>query len=135
MKPKLLSGGNPQIPKGEGNGPVQAYLDAMPEWKGRIGREVDALITATLPDVQKAVKWNSPLYGASEPGFWFLGMHCFPKYVKVTWFEGADLDPMPPGESKQGKIRVLNVREDEEIDEEQFVDWLRQAAGLPGLKL
>jgi hypothetical protein len=133
--PKLLAGGNPQIPKGEGDGPVQDYIEAMPEWRSEVGQQVDALVTATLPDVRKAVKWNSPLYGAGQEGRWFLGMHCFTNYVKVTFFEGAALDPPPPGTSKQATVRSLDVREDEEIDEEQFVDWVRQAARLPGIKM
>jgi hypothetical protein len=133
--PKLLPGGNPQIPKGEGDGPVQDYIAAMPEWKSEVGRQVDAIVTATLPDVRKAVKWNSPLYGAGEEGHWFLGVHCFTNYVKVTFFEGAALDPPPPGTSTQETVRSLDVREDEEIDEEQFADWVRQAARLPGIKM
>ena len=133
--PKLLSGGNPQIPKGEGDGPVQDYIAAMPEWKSEVGRQVDAIVSATLPDVRKAVKWNSPLYGAGEVGRWFLGMHCFANYVKVTFFEGAALDPPPPGTSTQETVRSLDVREDEEIDEEQFANWVRQAARLPGIKM
>ncbi len=133
--PKLLAGGNPQIPKGVGDGPVQDYIAAMPEWKGEVGRRVDELVTATLPDVCKAVKWNSPLYGAGEEGHWFLGMHCFTNYVKVTFFEGAALDPQPPEESKQENVRSLNVGEEDEIDEEQFADWVRQAAERPGIKM
>jgi hypothetical protein len=136
--PKLLAGGNPQIPKGEGDGPVQDYIAAMPGWKGEVGRRVDALVTATLPDARKAVKWNSPLYGAGgdgEPGHWFLGMHCFNDYVKVTFFEGARLDPQPPEESKQENVRSLNVGEEDEIDVEQFAAWVRQAAGRPGIKM
>jgi hypothetical protein len=133
--PKLLSGGNPQIPKGDGDGPVQDYIAAMPEWKSEIGRRVDAIVTATLPGVRKAVKWNSPLYGAGEEGHWFLGMHCFTRYVKVSFFEGAALDPPPPGPSKQEDVRYLDIHEDDEIDEEQFTDWVRQAAALPGIKM
>lgn len=133
--PKLLSGGNPQIPKGDGDGPVQDYIAAMPEWKSEVGRRVDALVTATVPGVRKAVKWNSPLYGAGEEGHWFLGMHCFTRYVKVSFFEGAALDPPPPGPSKQEDVRYLDIHEDDEIDEEQFTDWVRQAAELPGVKM
>jgi hypothetical protein len=133
--PKLLSGGNPQIPKGDGDGPVQDYIAAMPEWKREIGRRVDAIVTATLPDVRKAVKWNSPLYGAGEESHWFLGMHCFTRYVKVSFFEGAALDPPPPGPSKQEGVRYLDIHEDDEIDEEQHSDWVRQAAELPGAKM
>jgi hypothetical protein len=133
--PKLLAGGNPQIPKGQGDGPVQDYIAAMPEWKSEVGRQVDALVTATLPDVRKAVKWNSPLYGADDEGHWFLGMHCFTNYVKVTFFEGAVLDPQPPEESTQQSVRSLNIGEDDELDEEQLADWVRQAARLPGIKM
>ncbi|HEX3362287.1 MAG TPA: DUF1801 domain-containing protein [Solirubrobacterales bacterium] len=133
--PKLLAGGNPQIPKGDGDGPVQDYIAVMPEWRSEVGQQVDALVTATLPDVRKAVKWNSPLYGAGEEGFWFLGMHCFTNYVKVTFFEGAALDPPPPGTSKQQKVRSIDIREDDELDEDQFVEWVRQAARLPGIKM
>jgi len=133
--PKLLAGGNPQIPKGDGEGPVQDYIAAMPEWKGEVGRRVDELVTATVADLRKAVKWNSPLYGAGEEGRWFLGVHCFNDYVKVTFFEGAALDPPPPEESKQAEVRSLNVGEEEEIDEERFVDWVRQAAARPGIKM
>jgi hypothetical protein len=133
--PKLLAGGNPQIPKGEGDGPVQDYIAAMPEWKQEVGRQIDELVTETLPDIRKAVKWNSPLYGAGEDGRWFLGMHCFTNYVKVTFFEGASLDPMPPRSSKQEGVRALDIGEDDEIDAEQFVDWVRQAAELPGVRM
>jgi len=133
--PKLLAGGNPRIPKGEGDGPVQDYIAAMPEWKGEVGRQVDGLVTATVPDVRKAVKWNSPLYGAGEEGRWFLGLHCYANYVKVTFFEGAALDPPPPEESKQENVRSLNVGEDDELDEERFADWVRQAAARPGIKM
>jgi hypothetical protein len=133
--PKLLAGGNPQIPKGERDGPVQDYIAAMPDWKGDVGRRVDELVSATLPEVRKAVKWNSPLYGAGEPGHWFLGVHCFNNYVKVTFFEGAALDPQPPEESKGENVRSLNVGEEDEIDAEQFTAWVRQAVARPGLKM
>jgi hypothetical protein len=133
--PKLLAGGNPQIPMGEGDGPVQDYIAAMPEWKSEVGRQVDALVTATLPEVRKAVKWNSPLYGAGEEGSWFLGMHCFTNYVKVSFFEGAELDPPPPGTSKQEHVRYLDIGPDDAIDEDRFADWVRQAASLPGVKM
>ncbi len=130
-RPRLLSGGNPQIPKGDGNEPVRAYLDAMPGWKQGVGLRLDALITETVPDVRKAVRWNSPFYGIEDMG-WFLSFHCFTKYVKVTFHNGASLDPQPPLTSKYEEIRYLNVYEDEALDEPQFVDWVRQAAQLPG---
>jgi hypothetical protein len=133
-KPKLLSGGNPQIPKGEGREPVEAYLAAMPEWKGEIGRRVDAIVTRTVPDVHMAVKWNTPLYGIEGDG-WFLGMHCFARYVKVTFFNGAELDPPPPGVSKNEPVRYLDIHEDDEIDEEQLAAWFTQASGLPGERM
>lgn len=130
----LLSGGNPQIPKGYGEAPVQAYLAAMPGWKQVVGRRLDALITQAVPSVQKAVKWNSPLYGMEGEG-WFLSLHCFTRYVKVTFFRGASLRPLPPGESKQKLVRALNVGEEDELDERQFIAWVQQASRLPGEKL
>lgn len=133
-KPVLLSGGNPQIPKGDGDGPVQAYIAAMPGWKHDVGRALDALIERTVPNVCKAVKWNSPLYGV-EAGSWFLSYHCFDKYVKVTWFRGTSLDPIPPGASKTPETRYLDVRQDEPFDEAQFTSWVRQASELPGERL
>jgi hypothetical protein len=131
-KPVLLSGGNPQIPKGEGAAPVQAYVAAMPGWKRDVGRRLDALVTRTVPNVRKAVKWNSPFYGAPGGEGWFLSFRCFTHYVKLTFFDGASLRPMPPGESKQKNVRYLDVREDDPIDEEQLASWIRQAAELPG---
>ena len=133
--PKLLSGGNPQIPKGEGDAPVQAYIAAMPGWKQRIGRAVDDLVTRTLPGVRKAVKWNSPLYGAPDKEGWFLSVHCFDRYVKLSFFRGALLDPVPPGPSKQKEVRYLDIREEDVIDAAQLADWIRQASALPGEKL
>jgi len=133
-KPKLLSGGNPQIPKGDGDAPVQAYLDAMPGWKSDLGRRIDALIVGVVPNVHKAVKWNSPFYGVEGDG-WFLNFHCFTKYVKVAFFRGMSLDPAPPGVSTSGETRYLDIREGEELDEAQFVDWIEQASKLPGQKL
>jgi hypothetical protein len=130
-QPKLLSGGNPQIPKGEGDAPVQAYIEAMPGWKRDLGRRIDALIVAASPNVHKAVKWNSPFYGVEGDG-WFLNFHCFTKYVKVAFFRGKLLDPIPPGASKSGDTRYLDIREDEQFDEAQFTDWVRQATTLPG---
>jgi hypothetical protein len=129
--PKLLSGGNPQIPKGTGDAPVQAYIAAMPGWKRDLGRRLDALIVQTVPDVQKAVKWNSPFYGVEGEG-WFLSFHCFTKYVKVAFFRGASLHPVPPGASKQAEVRYLDIREHNSLDEAQFTDWVRQASALPG---
>lgn len=131
--PKLLSGGNPQIAKGLGDAPVQAYIAAMPDWKREVGRRLDALIARTVPGVQKAVKWNSPFYGV-EIGSWFLSFHVFAKYIKVAFFKGASLDPVPPGESKHPQVRYLDIREDGFI-EAQFVDWVKQASRLPGEKM
>lgn len=133
-KTVLLSGGNPQIPKGYGDGPVQAYIAAMPGWKSDLGRRIDALVVRTVPAVRKAVKWNSPLYGM-EDDYWFISLHCFDKYVKVAFFRGAALDPMPPGASKQKNVRYLDIREDDEFDEAQFADWVKQASQLPGEKM
>jgi hypothetical protein len=129
--PVLLSGGNPQIAKGEGDAPVQAYIAAMPGWKRDVGRRLDALIVATVPDVHKAVKWNSPFYGVKGEG-WFLNLHCFTKYVKVAFFRGSSLRPVPPGASKHKDVRYLDIHEDDEIDEVQLAAWVRQASELPG---
>ena len=133
-KSMLLSGGNPQIAKGYGDGPVQAYIAAMPGWKSGLGRRLHALIVRAVPDVRKAVKWNSPFYGM-EDDYWFLSLHCFDKYVKVAFFRGAELDPMPPGASKQKNVRYLDIREDDELDEARFADWVKQASRLPGEKM
>jgi len=130
-RPRLLAGGNPQIAKADGAAPVRAYLEAMPGWKRAIGRRLDALITTTVPGVQKAVKWNSPFYGVAGQG-WFLSFHCFTRYIKVTFFKGTSLDPPPPGESKHREVRYLDVAEDGLSDEEQFADWVRQASRIPG---
>ncbi len=132
--PVLLSGGNPQIPKGYGDGPVRAYLDAMPGWKRDVGRRLDTLIETTVPGVQRAVKWNSPFYGV-EKDAWFLSFHCFTKYVKVTFFKGVSLKPPPPEPSTHNEVRSLNIREDRPLDEAQFVDWVNQASELPGERL
>jgi hypothetical protein len=132
-EPVLLSGGNPQIPKGDGDAPVQAYIAAMPGWKQALGRRLDALIEGAVPDVAKAVRWNSPFYGLEGQG-WFLSFHCFTHYVKVTFFRGVSLDPVPPGASKHPEVRYLDIREGA-LDEAQFVDWVRQASRLPGEKL
>lgn len=128
---KLLSGGNPQIPKGDGDEPVQAYLDAMPDWKGAIGRHLDDLVRDVVPDARTAVRWNSPFYGIEGNG-WFLSFHCFAKYVKVTWLNGAELGPPPPETSKWERVRYSNLREDDELDDDQLRAWIRQAADLPG---
>lgn len=130
----LLSGGNPQIPKGYGDEPVQRYIAAMPGWKRRVGERLDALIVQAVPGVQKAVKWNSPLYGL-EKDVWFLSFHCLEKYVKVAFFQGASLDPQPPGPSKQEKVRYLDIREDDAIDAAQVTDWVKQASRLPGERM
>jgi hypothetical protein len=133
-EPKLLSGGNPQIAKGYGEAPVQAYIAAMPGWKQAVGRRLDALVTAAVPDVVKAVKWNSPMYGM-EAGAWFLSFHCFDRYVKVAFFRGAGLDPLPPVGSKQKDVRYLHVGEDGVLDEAQLTAWVKQAAALPGERM
>ena len=125
------AGGNPQIAKGEGDAPVQAYIAAMPGWKRDIGRRLDALIMRTVPGVRKAVKWNSPLYGIEGQG-WFLSVHCFTKYVKVAFFRGASLDPVPPGPSKSKNTRYLDIHADDELDEDRLADWVKQASQLPG---
>ena len=134
--PKLLSGGNPQIGKADGDAPVQAYIDAMPGWKRATGRRLDMLITATVPNLRKAVRWNSPFYGAGgDAKTWFLSFHCFTRYIKVAFFEGAALKPLPPGASKQEKVRYLDIHEDDTIDETQLADWVRQASQLPGERM
>jgi hypothetical protein len=133
-KPALLSGGNPQIAKGDGDAPVQAYIAAMPGWKRNVGRHLDALIERSVPDVRKAVKWNSPFYGVGDQG-WFLSFHCFTKYVKVTFFRGTSLRPLPPGESKHKEVRYLDIHEDAELDEVQLAAWVKQASQLPGERL
>ncbi|EJZ21871.1 DUF1801 domain-containing protein [Rhizobium sp. Pop5] len=132
--PTLLSGGNPQIAKGYGDASVQAYIAAMPGWKSDIGRRLDALITGTVPGVSKAVKWNSPFYGMEGQG-WFLGIHCFTHYVKVAFFKGASLNPLPPGASKQKEVRYLDIREGDPIDEAQIASWVEQASRLPGERM
>ncbi len=137
-KPTLLAGGNPQIAKGEGDAPVQAYIAAMPGWKRDLGRRLDALIVRTVPGVRKAVKWNSPLYGADGPAAedtWFLSLHCFTKYVKVAFFRGASLEPAPPGASKSKDTRYLDIHEGDRLDETQLADWVRQASLLPGERM
>ena len=135
-EPVLLSGGNPQIPKGYGDEPVQAWIAAAPGWKGELGARLDALIVRAVPRVQKAVKWNTPLYAApgAEPDHWFLGFHAFDRYVKVSFFRGASLEPVPPGKSKQAEVRYYDVPESG-LDETQFTAWVKQAAKLPGVKM
>jgi hypothetical protein len=133
-KPVLLSGGNPQIAKGHGDAPVQAYIAAMPGWKNEIGHRLDALITQTVPDVRKAVKWNSPFYGVEE-GIWFLSFHCFAKYVKVAFFRGTSLSPVPPVASRSGDTRYFHIHEHDQFDESQFAAWVKQASKLPGEKM
>ena len=130
-EPVLLSGGNPQIAKADGDAPVQAYIAAMPGWKRDIGSTLDALIVSTVPDVAKAVRWNSPFYGKPGQG-WFLSFHCFTRYVKVTFFRGAGLKPLPPGESKSKDVRTLDIYEEDQFDQELLASWIRQAAELPG---
>lgn len=130
----LLSGGNPQIPKGYGDGPVQAYIAAMPGWKREIGRRLDELIVRTVPGVNKAVKWNSPFYGVRDQG-WFLSLHCFTHYVKVAFFRGTSLRPVPPGESKHKEVRYLDIRQNDPMDEAQLVSWVKQASRLPGERM
>ena len=132
--PVLLAGGNPQIAKGYGDKPVQDYIAAMPGWKRDVGREVDAIVSRTIRDVRKAVKWNSPLYGVSE-GEWFLSMHCMTKYVKLAFFQGAALEPAPPVGSKQPMVRYWHIYEGEPFDTGQFTDWVSQASLLPGERM
>ena len=133
-KPALLSGGNPQIAKAEGDAPVQAFIAAMPGWKQGVGRRLDALIVRTVPSVQKAVRWNSPFYGVEGQG-WFLSFHCFTHYVKVAFFCGASLRPLPPGMSKQKDVRYLDIHEDDQLDEAQLAVWVKQASQLPGERM
>ena len=132
-KPVLLSGGNPQIAKGYGEAPIKAYIAAMPGWKRDVGRRLDAIITKTVPGVKKAVKWNSPFYGL-EDDLWFASFHVFAKYVKVTFFRGASLDPQPAGKSKYEAVRYYDIHEGE-LDEARFAEWIRQASKLPGEKM
>ncbi len=133
--PKLLSGGNPQIPKGEGDGPVQAYIAAMPGWKRAVGERLDALVTRTVPDVRKAVKWNQPFYGPPVGEGWFMAFRCYTKYVQLQLLRGASLDPVPPKASKHDEVRYLDLHEDDELDEQLLVSWIEQASRLPGVTL
>jgi hypothetical protein len=130
-EPVLLSGGNPQVAKADGDAPVQAYIAAMPGWKSDVGRRLDSIIVRTVTDVRKAVRWNSPFYGMEGQG-WFLSFHCFAKYVKVAFFNGTSLEPLPRGESKDENVRYLNIYEDDQFDEQQFAAWVKQASQLPG---
>ena len=131
--PKLLSSGNPQIAKGEGDGPVQAYIAAMPGWKQEIGRRLDRIVADEFPAVRKAVKWNTPLYGKADG--WFLALYCYRHHVQLTFMQGTSLDPVPPVASKVAGTRYLNIRESDELDEAQIADWVRQAVQLPGVRL
>lgn len=133
-EPVLLSGGNPQIAKSYGDAPVEAYLAAMPGWKSEAGRRLDAIVARTVPGVRKAVKWNSPFYGVEE-GVWFLSFHCMTRYIKMAFFRGTSLDPVPPVTSKQAEVRYLHVHEGEAFDEAQFADWVAQASRLPGVRM
>lgn len=130
----LLSGGNPQIAKGYGDEPVRAYIAAMPGWKSAVGKRLDAIIEKAVPDVAKAVKWNSPFYGV-ETGNWFLSFHVFAKYIKVAFFRGAQMSPQPPVSSRQEDVRYFHIHEDDELDANQFADWVKQASNLPGEKM
>lgn len=132
--PKLLSGGNPQIPKGEGPGPVRDYISAMPGWKRDVGQRLDELIVRTVPDVHKAVKWNQPFYGARSDG-WFLSFRCYTNYVQVQFFKGTLLEPMPPKASKHKEVRYLDIHEVDDLQEDQLLSWIQQASGLPGEKM
>jgi hypothetical protein len=132
--PRLLSGGNPQIPKRHGDAPVEAYIAAMPGWKREVGRRLDDLIVRTVPGVRKAVKWNTPLYG-TDGETWFLSYHCFAKYLKVAFFRGTSLHPVPPTPSKQKEVRYLHIHENEPIDEARFTAWVKQASELPGERM
>ena len=133
-KPALLAGGNPQIAKADGDASVQAYIAAMPGWKRDAGRRLDALTVRTAPGVRKAVKWNSPFYGVEGQG-WFLNFHCFSNYVKVAFFRGTSLRPVPPGESKHKDVRYLDIHEDDQLDEAQLAAWVTQASQLPGERM
>ncbi|GIU86089.1 MAG: hypothetical protein KatS3mg009_0604 [Acidimicrobiia bacterium] len=132
--PRLLAGGNPQIPKGEGDGPVRAYIAAMPGWKRALGERLDALIVRTVPGVHKAVKWNQPFYGNPGDG-WFVAFRCFTHHVQVQFFRGTSLDPVPPKASKHPELRSLDIREHDGLDEDLFVSWIEQASRLPGERM
>ena len=131
VTPALLAGGNPQIAKADGDAPVQAYIAAMPGWKRDVGHRLDSLIVRTVPNVSKAVRWNSPFYGIEGQG-WFLSFHCFTKYVKLAFFRGRSLRPLPPGESRNDDTRYLDIHEDDQLDQELVASWIMQASKLPG---
>ncbi|MFN7089789.1 MAG: DUF1801 domain-containing protein [Allorhizobium sp.] len=132
-KPKLLSSGNPQIPKGDGDDPVQAYIAAMPEWKRDIGQKIDAIVERAFPEVTKAVRWNTPLYGKDDG--WIFSMYCYKRYVQLTFMRGTSLSPVPPTTSKTEGTRYLNIHEEDNLDEDQIEEWIRQASRLPGVTL
>jgi len=134
--PKLLAGGNPQIPKGEGDGPVQAYIAAMPGWKSDVGRRLDAIVAKAVPEVRKAVKWNQPFYGADDEG-WFLSFRCYTDYVQVQFLRGTSLDPIPPKPSKHDEVRYFDIREDDDLDDltGQLESWVEQARALPSVRM
>jgi hypothetical protein len=132
-EPELTSSGNPRIPKGDGDAPVQAYIDAMPGWKSDVGRRADAIVQRVFPAVRKAVKWNTPLYGKDDG--WFLSMHCYTNHVQLAFLNGASLTPLPPKASKVEGVRYLDIREGDELDEDRIAAWIEQASGLPGAKL
>jgi hypothetical protein len=137
-RPVLLAGGNPQIARADGDAPVQTYMAAMPGWKRDVGCRLDAIIERTVPGVRKAVKWNSPFYGvqgSEGQGGWFLSYHCVAKYIKVAFFRGASLRPVPPGESKHKDVRYLDIHEHDRLDEAQFTAWVKQASQLPGERM
>jgi len=132
--PKLLSGGNPQIPKGEGNRPVQAYIAAMPGWKRSVGERLNRLVERTVPEVHKAVKWNQPFYGHEGDG-WFVAFRCYTNYVQLAFFRGASLEPMPPKVSKHDEVRYFDIHEHDDLDDDQLASWIKQASSLPGVKM
>lgn len=133
-EPVLLAGGNPQIPKGYGDGPVRDYIAAMPEWKQGVGQRLDHLIVSSVPGVRKAVKWNQPFYGV-DGETWFLSFRCYTHYVQVAFYKGTSLDPHPPKASKHDEVRYLDIRRDDELDERQLRSWFQQASRLPGEKM
>ncbi len=133
-EPKLLSGGNPQIPKGDGDEPVQAYIAAMPGWKRSLGERLDNLVVSTVPGVHKAVKWNQPFYGQEGEG-WFLAFRCYTNYVQLQFFRGTSLGPVPPKASKHDEVRYLDIYEDDDLDEAKLASWIEQASKLPGEKM